>query len=460
MKKMLIAIIILAVLSVGSVSAFLIVKQKEDKKNKEAAELAADYNLFSFNSDSINSFNVSCEDGEYSAVLSGNEWQLSNSDEFIISTSFVQDVCSTMSDLTAVKDYGAIDDEKKSLYGLDNPTVITLSNGLEDYSINVGNLDPTSEYYYVTVSGKSKIYAISSANSASLKPNRLAMKDRNLMPYTESEIARFRIIKNGSTVYDLTYDDDTATWSLPEEFSSFTVDQSKVTTMLSYATRVEVQEFLDENLEDYSKYDFDKPQAELILNGTDGSEFKMLFSYYGNNAANYTHGMNEATGQVATYFTSNVDFIEYTPKDFLQTNLFDISIYDISGFDFSYNNSNDIFKVDINNKDVKMNGKSASDHESDTLNNFNNFYFSITNIELDELKFDIQPDTSELVMKVNFHLNEGGDKVIELYKENDDSCYVFIDGNYINATIKMDEITGRNSVSEFYDSLIKELDKS
>lgn len=452
MKKTLIAVIILIFLAAASTTAFLIVKSREDKKAAEVSEQTEDYTLFSFNSDSVNQVTFDCPDGKYTAELSDGKWQLSGSDEFILSNSYVQNVCTYMSDLTAEKDYGEVNEENKAAYGLDDPTVITASDGSAEYTVYVGDPDPTGSYYYIMISDRNKIYAIDTLYGCVLKTSRLMMKDTYMLPYSDSEIEHIQLIRDGETVYDLTHNDEDDTWQLAEEYSELTVDKTDITSMINVMTRIEVQEFLDENLEDYSKYGFDNPTAELLVTGNDGKTVRLLFSYYGNDTLTYTYVLFES-GQAAKFYTGDVDFIEYTPANFLVQEVCNVSIYSIEGFDLTFNGVSDSFDVDMNENCVSMNGISVSDLGDKATAAFTNLYNSLVYIALREVDISAVPEKSEPVLSVNYRLSDGTDKLFELYWKDDNSCYAFVNDSYTGAIVSMDELDGKNSVSEFYEKL-------
>lgn len=452
MKKALITVIILICLAAASTTAFLIVKNKEDKKAAEVSDQTEDYTLFSFDADSVDRVTFDCPDGKYTAELSDGKWQLSGSDEFILSNSYVQNVCTYMSDLTADKDYGEADEENKSAFGLDDPTVITASDGSSEYTVYVGDPDPTGSYYYIMTGDKNKIYAIETLYGCVLKTSRLMMKDTYMLPYSDNEIEHIQLIKKGETVYDLTHNDEDDTWYLAEEYPELTVDKTNITSMINIMTRIEVQEFLDEDLEDYSKYGFDNPEAELLVTGSDGETVRLLFSYYGNDTSTYTHVLFES-GQAAKFYTGDVDFIEYTPANFLVQEVCNVSVFNIEGFDLIYNGANDSFDVNMNEDSVSMNGISISDLGDKAVTAFTNLYNSLIYIELQEVDISAVPEKSEPVLSVSYRLSDGTKKLFELYRKDDDSCYAFVDDSYTGAIVSMDELDGKNSVSEFYEKL-------
>lgn len=455
MKKIIISIAILAVLAIGSLTAFMIVHNNQQKKDKAAAEKAADYVLFNFNSDNINSIKFTLDDGDYTAVLVDGEWQLDNSDEFLLRQVYVQGVCTYMSDLTAVKDYGELTDDNKTMYGLDKPTVITASDGSQEYTLNVGCLDPTETYYYVTTSEKSKVYAISSDDGEMLKADRQLLKDRYIVPYTSEEVNEIQLIRDGETIFDFTYDHNSCTWNLPDEYSAFTIDQTKISTLITYLVRTESQEMFEENLQDLSKYGFDKPAAEVVIKGTDGKTHKLLFSYYGNNTRTYTHVLFEESGQVAAVHSGDVEFINNNIENYLVSDLCSLSIYDASKLEFTYNGNKDVFNIDIDNSSVDMNGKSITELGGDAFTAFQNFYNSISYMSFKTVDIKASPDTSEPIMSALLEKEDGDNILLELYPADNDTYYAFINGSYTGALVDKAKVTGKNSVAEFYNELIK-----
>ncbi len=447
MKKLIISIVILTVIAAGSLTAFFIVKNKHDSEVQAESSLTNEYDMFGFEADAITNAHFKCPDGEYSAVIDENSvWHLSDSDDFVISSTYVQNVCTYMASLTAEKDYGEADDEKKALYGLDDPVEITLSDGTSDYTIYVGDADPTNSYYYVMASGKDKIYAISNIYGSVLSTTRLMLKDTNLIPYGDSDMESIEVIRDGSTAYKLIYDPDKASWSMPDEYPLLSVDTTAVDAMITVLTRVTVLQFYDENLEDLSEYGFDEPDAELIVKGLDGTQRHVIFSYYGNNDS-ITYGLFE-DGQVATFNAGDVDFIEDMPVEFLSENVYNKVEYDVLGIDISAGDSSMILSIDSETGKYEADGKSFSDN-TDAQTAYLNLYKSLNNIKIKSLDVSIKPTLSEPVLSITYNMRDGSEFKFDVCRGEDDDCYTFIDGKYTGAVVDYYAITGDNSPYSF-----------
>lgn len=458
MKKMIIAIIVLLILSAGSLTAFFAVKKSHDKEAEKAAEIAADYMLFRFNSDNITNVTISADGRDYSAErdLSTTEivWNLVNVEEFKADSEYFQNVCTYLSDLTAETDYGEATDENKSMYGLDDPIKITASDGTNEYVIYVGDPSPTGEYYYVMTGNKSKIYAINSLYGSVLKTSRTMMKSKDLVVYGDDEVSSVKIIRGGETAVDLNLDINSNTWTLPDDYSLLTVDDSAVTAMITLITRTEVQSFYDENLQDLSKYGFDNPYAELIVSAKDGRTSKRLFSYYGNDTDTYVYVLFEETGQVATFYAGDNDYIKKTPRDFIVDEVYNMNLMNVDTVQISYNGRSDLFTVDNESSSVSMNGTDLKEYGSDAYDSFSMMYNSIVFVTYSTVDVSAQPEYTDPILSCDFRLADGSAMLYELIPYSDTDCAVFMNGEFTGGFVSLDSITGKNTLSALYDKFI------
>lgn len=456
MKKVIISVVALLIVAGGSFGAFLAVKNKSDKETKQQASELADNVLFSFDDESIKEINFECPDGQYKAVVNDDgDWKL-ESGEFALDQTYIDALLTLVSDFTAETNYGEADSSKKSMYGLENPSeTITLSDGTNNYKIYVGNISPTNDYYYIMVEGKDKVYTVDSVHGSVLKASRLMIKSKELIPYKNNEIKQITVKKDGKTVYDLTFDTESSTWSLPKEYSNLPFDQTAVTSMLTTVTRLEAQQLLEENLDDFSKYGFDKPVAEVTVKGIDGTEQNILVSGKTDENKTYSYALIEDTNQVQMYYFSDLDFVDNKPIDFLPDSTTVATMYDVTGFDLTFGDINDSFTMDIANNILKVNGKEADIKNSENSTDFQNFYNALSILIFTETDVDASPDNSEPLLSAVFHVNDGTDIKIDLVDAGNDKCYVFKDDVYTGGLIDMSRITGKTSVRSFYDTFFE-----
>ncbi|MCM1506406.1 MAG: DUF4340 domain-containing protein [Ruminococcus flavefaciens] len=452
MKKVIIAMVALLVVAGGSFGAFLAVKNKSDKETqKQVAELA-DNVLFSFDSESITEINFDCPDGQYKALYQDENWKLDGG-EFSIDQTYIQALLTLVSDFTADANFGVADSTKKTMYGLENPSeTITLTDGTNNYKIYVGNITPTNDYYYIMIDGKEKVYTVDSLHGSVLKASRMMLKSKELIPYDNTEIKQITVKKDGKITYDLTYDKETSTWSLTDEYSNLPFDQTEVSSMLTTVTRLEAEELLDEYLEDLSRYGFDTPSAEVTIKGLDGTEKNFLIS--GKNVENqtYTYVLLKDSNQVQKYYVSDLNFANYTPLHFMPDSFTIAGIYNVTGFEFNYGSIQDSFEFNMTDRTLKVNNTEVDIQTAETYTTFQNFYNAFSVLIFTDIDIEATPDNSEPLLTAVYHIDDGTDMKVDFVDAGNDKCYVFKDDVYTGGIIDMSRIKGKNSVQTFYES--------
>ena len=264
MKKIIISFLILLIAAGGSLGIYMNIRSKNEKETKKQQEKVADLQLFSFASDTIDKIVINNPDASYTAELQDDRWVLTDGGDFDLDNEYMELIRSYFSTLTAAgKHTGDLAD-----YALDDEHVstVTLSGGGQSYTVSIGGISPTKEYYYVMVAGKPDIYSVESVygSGSNFSTEKMMLKSKDLVPYDDDEIERITAIKDGKVTFDLTYDQESGEWSLPEEYSDFGFDITAVTSMINVLTRLQAEQMLDENLEDMEKYGFDKDFYQTI----------------------------------------------------------------------------------------------------------------------------------------------------------------------------------------------------
>ena len=452
MKKVIIAMVALLVVAGGSFGAFLAVKNKSDKETEKQVSELAENEVFSFDSENVTEINFDCPDGHYRVVYEDETWKLDNN-EFVIDQDYINTLLYLVSDFTAETNYGVPDDAKKAMYGLDNPSeTITVSDGTENYTVYVGNITPTNDYYYFMAEGKDKVYTVSSLQGRVLKASRMMLKAKDLIPYGDTDIKQITVKKDGVITYDITYDTENSAWSMPEEYSELPFDQTAVTSMLTTLTRLEADQLLEEYLEDMTKYGFDKPTAEVSIKGIDGTEKNFLVGGQTDNNQTYLYVLMKDSNQVARYYTSDLNFINYRPLDFLPDSIASAGIYNINGFDFIFGDIQDSFTLNMNDRLLEMNGKSVDMENTEIYTCFQNFYNSFTTLIFTDTDVEVTPDNSDPVLTAIYHFDDMDDVKIDFVDAGNDKCYIFKDDIYSGGIVDMGRLTGKNSAQSFYSS--------
>lgn len=451
MKKPVIALIALVVAAGASVGTLLAVQNKKKKENTTTSQLIADNSLFSFDAESVSKVVFNGEAGEYVAEYNAESknWSLTNRDDFALDQTYLDCITSYGSNLTASTSYGKADsDEKKAMYGLDNPDSVTIYAGDKTYTIYIGNISPTGEYYYTMIEGRDNVYAVPAMYAAVFKTDRSLLKNKDLVPYDVFTIKEFTVLRDGKTAFNLSYDTGTSTWSLPSEYSLLTFDQTAASSVVSVLTRLEAEELLDENLQDLSKYGFDKPEAEVIVKGTDGTEQKFLVSLFEDNP-NYSYVLKENDNQVELYYTGDLDFIDLTAYDYILQNIPSADIYYINGFELYFGESTDICKLNMKESTCEINGNAVDFSDSSVYTSFQNYFNSFTYLKLSSVDVDAKPELKDPVLTAIYHFDDSEDVQIDLVSDNNGGYYVFRNQTYTGEIANNELAESRTSLTEF-----------
>lgn len=464
MKKIIISFLILLIVAGGSLGVYLNVRKKSEKETKKQQEEIADLQLFSFSPETIDKIVINNPDASYTAQFQDDQWVLTDGGDFDLDGEYMELIRSYFSTLTASdKHSGNLED-----YSLDaeHASTVTLSGGGQSYTVTIGGISPTKEYYYVMVDGKSDIYSVESVYSSgsNFSTEKMMLKSKDLVPFEDDGIERITAIKNGKVTYDLTYDDESGEWSLPEEYSDFGFDVTAVTSMINVITRLQAEQMLDENLEDMAKYGFDDPYAEVIVKGKDGTERHIIagdFSEDGTyaNMLVYDSG-SEEKNQVEVYYKSDVDFVDYTPINFIATTVYNPSQYDVSRFKVAYDGQEYEFTMDQEQKKCQYNGQTIQLAVQSILTEFTNFYNSFSIYVVKKIDMEAEPELKDPLLSVEYELTDGTIKTYHLTDAGNQQCYVFVDGKYTGEITSDSSIIGNSSVRNYFDILCDEADIS
>lgn len=455
MKKPIIALIAVFAAAGISVGAFMGVKNAKEKEEKQQAEIISDRNLLLFDSESINKIEFDCDEGRYAAELKDGVWSLTEGGEFPLDQTYFQLLCTYTCDLTADDSFENAEPEK---FGLDAPETITLHSDSASYKIFVGDISPTNDFYYITVDGKEKIYTVDSINGSVLKAEKMMLKSKDFVPYGNRGIENITVTRDGKQTYSVSYDKDGDTWYMSDKFDMLTFDVTSVSTMVSNIIRLSasIENMLDDELTDLSKYGFDKPTAEAVITGTDGTKCSYVFNENYDPKGEYVLAMEINSRQVMKFTKSELYFIECTPIDFLLLYMPITDITKVREFEFSFDGGEtEKYTMDVNADKASCLGKELdlSDGTMDIC--FRNFFNSFNTLKISAVDTEIAPPLENPILEVSYTLADGTTKTHHLTDAGNGKYYAFIDGKYCGALTDKSKVKGLNSIEDFHKQILE-----
>ena len=458
MKKPLIVLVILALLASLSVGGFLFVKNKEDQKKQVESEKQADNILFKLNPDNITAITIENSEGRYTAEFSTDDgWMITEfpAERFPVNQTALQAVTTTFSYLTASNSYGEITDEKKQMYGLDGtPYKLTVTDN-EPHVLYIGDESPTKDYYYAIVEGKQNIYAISAGDVGTLKLTENGIRATDMLFASDKDITGLKLEKDGNTVYDLELDDSAGLWKFTGKLSGLNVDQTAVSSLIKYMTKLEAASLLENRLEDLSKYGLDKPDSVLTVTSKDGSEEEIRFSKSSGNS-DLTPVLLTNTNQAANFYTADIYFTDYTALDFLPATIEGANLYSINGFEFSAPGCEDSFKINFKDKTGECRGTSLAFDNAVLSSLFETFFNTFAYLPITEIDTEAHPDISDAVLTADYHYDDRDDRSVALVEAGDNKAYIFLNGDYTGLLTELKMLSGSSSVYATYKAMCEQ----
>lgn len=460
MKKIIIAVSVLVILAGASIGTFVAVKSKSEEDTKKQAETLADNVLFNIDSSTINRIDIFYPDSNYTAEVSDSDWVMTSSstgENFPLNQTTMSQICTYISALTAITNYGEATDENKAKYGLSDPYKVTVSDGEASYTLYIGGKSPTGDYYYAYTDTKNNVYAISASDAENIITTEMTLKDDKLVPYGDNDISGIIVKRDGEIAYELNYNAETNFWELPDEYSMLTVNQARPDNIVTMVTRLTAEEMLEETPDDFTLYGFDNPSAELIIKAKDGTEKTFLMSRYGKNAETYTHVYLSDSKQVETYYTADLKFLNYNIYDLIMQTVESANMYAVSEFEVNCAELSEKFTLDWDNYTAVCRDKEINLNNAELKSFFITFYDIFSYINITDIDVQSDPELSEPVFSAKYTKTDGTSTSIDLVSTGDgNNCFVFADGVYTGTITTSDFISGTTSMVSTFEVLCRQ----
>lgn len=460
MKKIIIAVSVLVILAGASIGTFVAVKSKSEEDAKKQIETLADNVLFSIDSETINRIDIFYPDSNYTAELSESNWIMTSSstgENFPLNQTTISQICTYISSLTASTNYGEATEENKAKYGLSEPYKVTVSDGETSYTLYIGGKSPTGDYYYAYTDTKNNIYAINASDAENIITTRMSLKDDKLVPYSDNDIVGITVKRDGKTAYELNYNTEKNFWELPDEYSMLTVNQTRPDNIVTMVSRLTAEEMLEETPDDFTMYGFDNPMAELIIKAKDGTEKTLLLSRYGKNAETYTHVYLSDSKQVETYYTADLNFINYDIYDLIMQTVESANMYAVSEFEVNCAEFSEKFTLDWENSIAVCRNSEIDLNNAELKSFFTTFYDIFSYINIIDIDVQSEPELSEPVFSAKYTKTDGTTTSIDLVSTGDgNNCFVFADGVYTGTITNSDFISGTTSLVSTFEVLCRQ----
>lgn len=457
MKKAVIAVAALAAAAGISIGSFLAVKNSSEKKDRQKEESLAENVLFSMNSDDISQITITIDGESYSVRHEDKDWILTDcpGDTFEPNPNKFQAICTYIAGLTAQENYGALTDEIKHKYGLDDPYIITVSDGTQENTLYIGDISPTGNFYYAYTDSRKNVFTIPEDRAGYILADPIDLRSDSLLPYTDNDISGIEVKRKGKTVYTLSLDSETGLWSLPDEYSMLTVNQARPSSILTVITRLSAEAMYPQSPDDIKTFGFDDPDAELIVTAKDGTQKHVLIRYYGKDAKTYVHVYLKESAQTETYYTADFSFVDYDIIDLILQKIECGNMYGVSRYKISCPELSEEFASDPSEGKVECRGTVIDLNNAEIKSFYETFFNSFAYIMISGIDTKAEPELEEPLFSAEYTSLDGNVRKIDLTDAGNGKAYVFVNGEYTGTLTDTDFISGDNSMISAYEVLCR-----
>lgn len=457
MKKQLILILTL-ILLVGITAGILVmVSNMESKQQEEEARIEQEKVLMSLNSNDINKIEIKTDGNVYSAYMDENsQWTLENEVDFEINTYYLNSLATQLSTLTATNIICPIADANLADYELSDPAnIITMYVNDSPYTINVGKLSATKDFYYVTIDGKDNVYSVSTDYEDYLKANKNSLKSIYILRDSDSAINGVSLEAHDKLVYELEMNSDDV-WEMKKPIDTLDrVNNSNVLSLLTTIRQMIVDKFGDEHITEkqYKDYGFDDPEYVFTFTQKNGNTTTLLAQDYDANSTSFVTLLCKETGQIFEMQSNYTVFLQDTADQFILKTAYSCASAEIDKVSIQWEDrTNAEITIDEENGRFTLNGNSLSEGAASALDNF---YNKLTALKYDTLVLenpvseDATPDITITYVK-----KDGTKNIMTLYSSDSENYAVFMDDQYQDFTVSKKNFTAREGIYDFYDRLL------
>lgn len=447
-------IAILGIVLVVFAAAFIYLSSVQDKlKNDEDSDskTGEEVDLISFTKDDM--VKIILEHGDSTIVLTREEKEVEKEQtkddgttetvketvkywvtpDFDVDSSKVDSIASAGETVTTKR---LIDENPQdvSIYGLDDPYTVTFVSGDgKEESIEIGDITPTQDSYYVRKSGDKAVYTIPSYKGETLRYGKLDLMNRNLHmddEVTADDLTALAFERNGEPVFEA-FKDSSGQWNYSKPLKR-KVDASQFPKFMNWIAAFKVSEYVEENPSDLAKYGLDNPKY-VFRYTLNGKEYTLKL---GSKSNTKYYAQMEGNPAVFNVSASDLNFVDLPLIDLVDRFVYIPSIYDVEKLVIEIDNRVDTLVINANKDDPDkeefyINGQKIEDDTTESL--FRGYYQGAIGITGDKIDLNATPE-GKAEIRLTYTMREANpDKVVvvELIPTKDGNGYYLMkNGEY------------------------------
>lgn len=328
-----------------------------------------------------------------------------------------------------------------TIYGLDNSYVTTfVSKDGKEVSIEIGDLTPLQNSYYIRKPGNPEVYTIDSYQGEALRYGKLDLMNKNLYgteAVSDEDVKSLTFNRDGETVFSAERKGSSADWIITGPIPQRDANTDELSKFLDWVSTFRVKEYVKEDPSDLSLYGLDSPKYvfDYTLNG---KTYRMLL---GNKNESEYYGMMEGNNTVFTVDAYYLDFVDLSLKDLVTLTAYNPPIYDVEKLVIEADGKRDVLLIDASREEGStpefyFNGNKIESGEQE--NRFRKYYQTAAGITADRIDLDSVPSGKAAVSLTYTMKKADPDKTVKVdfIPANDGYGYfIMVNDNYTGLVI-------------------------
>lgn len=326
-------------------------------------------------------------------------------------------------------------------FGIDRPAFTITINKTDGTSsvILIGNLAPDPSYCYICAKGSSTVYLVSAEKFRYASKEAKDFLDASIIDISLSGIDTVRFVRKADSVditADLIYDDSSESFSF-KVFKPFETQSSAYfDRLIERVCSLEANEYEDATTENLTKYGLGTPRFSFTILAKSGRSYDLDFSQV---TGGFYYGRLNRTGKIFKISADKLESIESPLLVLISDYVFYDTCDNIDSIECTGGDKKFVMKMDVQkgksisdeSSTVTLDGRNAKVSSSEGRSYAAMLYESLFCINVGGVEENADVSSSQVPLtSIRIFDRNHSSTVYEFYKRNDDTCYVYKNGEY------------------------------
>jgi hypothetical protein len=322
---------------------------------------------------------------------------------------------------------------------------------LEDgksHKLLLGNTTLSGSEIFCMFEGGDKVYKISGTFTERLQVTRATITTNKVFPNINKErINTVELVRHGETKYIIRGDfsGDEKAWKLTYPFT-IKGDSTQINSLVDTLMALTVGDLVSTNVEDLSEYGLDVPVAKYTVKDNQTTRTLEI----GDRTSDGYNRYCTVNGENHVYLIamSKLSFVDNEVTMYMNTYPFLENQIVLSSVKLTI--EGEVWNLDYEVTDTEenywFNGVNVNRPNKDLRSQFKKITTAMYSLRLEEIDLE-EPKPKELICSIEYTRTDNTKVLVEYYRRSENTCYIYVDGEFMNGMIYTRRITGDTSDS-------------